>query len=113
MKTILQKNDHAPIPADSDDCRRNRQKRPGEKWRRLATGTHDTRLYHVAANASGGVFWQAECRLNDKWIWNRFASELHARAWLWMAIQPPTELSAVELEEVNRPCSTPGFAIDE
>jgi len=120
MRTNLRKDRHATIPADpaaenedSDDHRRNGQKRPGEQWRRLATGMHDTRLYHVAANLSGGVFWQAEVRLNDKWVWNRFASELHARAWLWMATQPPTELSAVEREEVNRPCSTPCFAMDE
>jgi hypothetical protein len=81
-----------------------------ERWRRLATGLRGARLFRVTLPSAGQVFWEAECKLNGAGVSRRFASELHARAWLSVATQPRMTLSTVEKQELNRPCSSSCFA---
>lgn len=81
-----------------------------ERWRRLATGLRGVRLFRVTLPSVGQVFWEAECTLNGAGVNRRFASELHARAWLSVATQPHMTLSSVEKQEMNRPCSSSCFA---
>lgn len=81
-----------------------------ERWRRLATGLRGVRLFRVTLPSEGQVFWEAECTLNGAGVNRRFASELHARAWLSVATQPRMTLSSVEKQEMNRPCSSSCFA---
>jgi hypothetical protein len=81
-----------------------------ERWRRLATGLRGVRLFRVTLPSAGRVFWEAECTLNGAGVNRRFASELHARAWLSVAAQPRMTLSTVEQQELNRPCSSSCFA---
>lgn len=81
-----------------------------ERWRRLATGLRGVRLFRVTLPSVGQVFWEAECTLNGAGVSRRFASELHARAWLSVATQSRMMLSSVEKQELNRPCSTSCFA---
>ncbi len=81
-----------------------------ERWRRLATGLRGVRLFRVTLPSAGQVFWEAECTLNGAGVSRRFASELHARAWLSVATQSRMTLSSVEKQEVNRPCSASCFA---
>lgn len=80
-----------------------------ERWRRLATGLRGVRLFHVTLPVGGGFFWEAECTLNGAWVCRRFASELHARAWLSVATQPVRASSSVERQELDRPCSSSCF----
>lgn len=80
-----------------------------ERWRRLATGLRGVRLFRIAANGDNFV-WQAECKLGAEWVVHRFASELHARAWLSVVSQSRMKLSSIEKLEVNRPCSSSCFA---
>jgi alpha-amylase/alpha-mannosidase (GH57 family) len=81
-----------------------------ERWRRLATGLRGVRLFKVTLPEAGTVFWEAECTLNGTGVCRRFASELHARAWLSVATQSRMSLSSVEKQELHRPCSTSCFA---
>lgn len=81
-----------------------------ERWRRLATGLRGVRLFQITAAAGNKLFWQAECMLQGGWVCRRFASELHARAWLSVANQPRASVSSVEREELSRPFSGSCFA---
>ena len=81
-----------------------------ERWRRLATGLRGARLFKVTLPVAGQVFWEAECTLNGADVSRRFASELHARAWLSVATQSRISVSSVERQELDRPCSTSCFA---
>ena len=81
-----------------------------ERWHRLATGLRGVRLFRVTLPSVGQVFWEAECTLNGGGVSRRFASELHARAWLSVATQPRMMLSSVEKQEISRPCSASCFA---
>ncbi|HEY4247023.1 MAG TPA: hypothetical protein VGM64_09220 [Lacunisphaera sp.] len=81
-----------------------------ERWCRLATGLRGVRLFRVTLPSAGQIFWEAECTLNGGDVARRFASELHARAWLSVATQPRMTLSSVEKEELHRPCSSSCFA---
>ena len=81
-----------------------------ERWRRLATGVRGVRLFKVTLPMAGRVFWEAECTLNGAGVSRRFASELHARAWLSVATQSRISVSSVERQELDRPCSTSCFA---
>ena len=81
-----------------------------ERWRRLSTGLRGVRLFKVTLPEAGRVFWEAECILNGAGVCRRFASELHARAWLSVATQSRISLSSVEKQELHRPCSTSCFA---
>ena len=81
-----------------------------ERWRRLATGLRGVRLFRVTLAVGGKVFWAVECTLNGGWVCRRFASELHARAWLSVATQTRVVMSSVERQELDRPCSTSCFS---
>ena len=87
-----------------------RRRNPLERWRRLASGLRGVRLFHVTLAASGKYFWETECVLNGRLVCRRFASELHARAWLSVATQPLAATSSVERDELDRPCSASCFA---
>lgn len=97
-----------PMQPDSDAIKR--RSRLLERWRRLATGLRGVRLFQVTLPAAGQVFWEAECTLNGAGVSRRFASELHARAWLSVATQSRMSFSSVEKQELHRPCSTSCFA---
>ena len=88
----------------------NRRQRLLEHWRRLATGLRGVRLFRITVVTDGKIFWEAGCKLNRDWVSRRFASELHARAWLSVAAQSHVALSSVEVQELKRPCSTSCFA---
>jgi hypothetical protein len=109
MKKPRSEKKEAPSRVAATGPVRTKRSRLLERWRRLATGLRGVRLFHVTV-AVGGVFWEAECRLNGKWVCRRFASELHARAWLSVATQSSVSLSSVEQKEVERPCSSSCFA---
>ena len=64
-----------------------------ERWRRLATGLRGVRLFQVTLAVGGKVFWAVECTLNGVAVCRRFASELHARAWLSVATQTSAAMS--------------------
>ncbi|MEO6996248.1 MAG: hypothetical protein ABI273_21775 [Lacunisphaera sp.] len=81
-----------------------------ERWRRLATGLRGVRLFRVTLPSVGQVFWEAECTLSGAGVSRRFASELHARAWLSVANQSHMAMSSVEKQELDRPCSSSCFA---
>jgi len=97
-------------PVQPDQRSLKRRSRLLERWRRLATGLRGVRLFQVTHPAGGQVFWEAECTLNGTGVSRRFASELHARAWLSIATQSRMSLSSVEKQEMHRPCSTSCFA---
>jgi hypothetical protein len=84
--------------------------RPLEHWRKLASGHRGVRLYHVTVPAGGVPRWETELTLNGRQVHRRFASELHARAWLSVATQHDLAVSSVEREELNRPVSASCFA---
>lgn len=100
-----------PIQTEPDFSTRQQ---PGrqllERWRRLSTGLRGVRLFKVTLPDKGRIFWEAECTLNGTEVGRRFASELHARAWLSVATQPNRAVSSVERQELDRPCSTSCFS---
>ena len=98
-----------PLQIDNDSVLQRRQQLL-ERWRRLATGLRGVRLFKVTLPSAGRVFWEAECTLNGADVCRRFASELHARAWLSVATQSRMTLSSVEKQELDRPCSTSCFS---
>jgi len=100
----------AATPVKIDQRSLKRRSRLLERWRRLSTGLRGVRLFQVTLPAAGQVFWEAECTLNGAGVSRRFASELHARAWLSVATQSRMALSSVEKQELHRPCSTSCFA---
>jgi hypothetical protein len=83
---------------------------PFEHWRRLASGQRGVRLYHVTLPASGMVCWETELTLNGRLVHRRFASELHARAWISVATEAKMAVSSVERDELSRPVSASCFA---
>ena len=98
-----------PTQFESGSTHQTRQ-RMLERWRRLATGLRGARLFKVTLPTAGQIFWEAECTLNGTDVSRRFASELHARAWLSVATQSRISVSSVEKQELDRPCSTSCFA---
>lgn len=74
-----------------------------ERWRSLPTGLRGTRLYRVTQTGGGGVYWEAVVTLQDKPAQRRFASELHARAWLTLATERRPSALPFDLEELNGP----------
>lgn len=99
----------SPFSAEKIPAEFSRSPHLVERWRRLATGLRGVRLFRIAAMGDHFV-WQAECKLGGEWVVHRFASELHARAWLSVVSQSRMRLSSVEKQEVNRPCSSSCFA---
>src|SRR4051812_43277142 len=118
MKNQNMANGGTPVSATTDSSATiqrdpsslKRRSRLFERWRRLATGLRGVRLFQVTLPAAGQVFWEAECTLNGSGVSRRFASELHARAWLSVATQSRMSLSSVEKQELHRPCSTSCFS---
>jgi len=74
-----------------------------EGWRRLSTGLRGVRLYRVTPVTGGGDYWVAAMTLDGKELERRFASELHARAWLTVRADPRSPVTAVDLEQVHGP----------
>ncbi len=98
------------VPILSGENPAHHHRNPLERWRRIASGFRGVRLFHVTLVASGKYFWETECVLNGRLVCRRFASELHARAWLSVATQSLVALSSVERQELDRPCSSSCFA---
>jgi hypothetical protein len=72
-----------------------------EGWRRLRTGLRDSRLYRVQRPAGAAPYWEAETLLHNGWAYRRFASEIHARAWLYLAADTRLRLEPVGLEQME------------
>ncbi len=62
-----------------------------------------TRLYRVTHPGGGGVYWEATVTLHERLVHRRFASELHARAWLTIATERRPSATPFDLEELNGP----------
>ena len=107
--TPVSAEESSVTPVRVDQSSLKRRSRLLERWRRLATGLRGVRLFQVTLPAAGRVFWEAECTLNGAGVSRRFASELHARAWLSVATQSRMAVSSVEKQELHRPCSTSCF----
>ncbi len=73
--------------------------------RRLATGLRGARLY-VVAPPNGKPYWFVEVLRDGVQLSRRFASELHARAWLTDLLRPCRASSSFDWEELNRPFRT-------
>ena len=74
-----------------------------ECWRSLPTGLRGTRLYRVTLPGGGGVYWTAAATLHGQPAQRRFASELHARAWLTLVTERRPSALPFDLEELNGP----------
>jgi hypothetical protein len=79
-------------------------------WRAIATGLRGTRLYHVTLPGGGGVYWETAVILNEELVHRRFASELHALAWLTLAVEPGPSANPFDLEELNGSYRAAGVA---
>ena len=74
---------------------------PADGWQSLDTGLRGTRLYRVTRAGGGGVYWEAAVILNEELVHRRFASELHARAWLSLATELSPSAIPFDLEEIH------------
>jgi len=74
---------------------------PASGWQSLDTGLRGTRLYRVTPAGGGGVHWAAAVILNGELVHRRFASELHARAWLSLATEQGPSAAPFDLEEIR------------
>ena len=72
-------------------------------WRRLTTGLRGVRLYAVAPPLGGTRYWFAEVIRDGAQLSRRFASEIHARAWLIELVTPNRTASSFDWEELNKP----------
>jgi hypothetical protein len=61
-----------------------------EGRRQLPTDMPNSRLYLIKKPDGAVSHWEAETLLNSGLVHRRFASELHARAWLYLASGPQT-----------------------
>jgi hypothetical protein len=77
-------------------------------WRRLATGLRGVRLYAIKPSG-GDAYWFAEVMRDGGPVSRRFASELHARAWLLELVRPVDTSFSVDWEELNGPLRTSGM----
>ena len=71
-----------------------------EGWRRLSTGIRGAHLY-VVTLPTGGAYWLADVIRNGARLSRRFASELHARAWMLEALNSHFASSSFDWEELN------------
>jgi hypothetical protein len=71
-------------------------------WRKLSTGLRGARLYLITL-PDGGAYWQVEVMCNGAQLSRRFASELHARAWLIELVLPGLTPASFDREEMNEP----------
>ena len=67
----------------------------------IESGVRDARLFRVARADGLGFYWETEMTLGAKSANRRFASELHARAWLASSGHPFPEPCSFDLEELN------------
>ena len=72
-------------------------------WRRLTTGLRGVRLYAVAPSLGSGAYWFAEVIRDGAQMSRRFASEIHARAWVLELVAPDRTASSLDWEELNHP----------
>jgi hypothetical protein len=97
----------SPAPPDGSPVvnrrpeRRARRSLP-EGWRKLSTGLRGAWLYVVTLH-NGGAYWLVEVMHDGAELRRRFASELHARAWLKDLIGPATTPASFDWEEMNAP----------
>lgn len=70
-------------------------------WRRLPTGVRGTRLYRVMP-PGGTLHWAVGITMHGEPVLRRFASELHARAWLSIASVPPFPVRSMDLKLLNQ-----------
>jgi hypothetical protein len=77
--------------------------------RPIDSGIRGARLYRVTRPDGRGSYWETEVTLGAEPVRRRFASELHARAWLAGADDPPPMPSALDLEELNGRFRSPCF----
>jgi hypothetical protein len=70
-------------------------------WRRLSTGVRGTRLYRVEP-PGGTLHWAVGITMHGEPVLRRFASELHARAWLSIASEPPFPVRSTDLKLLNQ-----------
>ena len=71
-----------------------------EGWLSLATVRRDTRLYRVTRR-DGGIHWEAAAVFNEAVEHRRFASELHALAWLSAVDEPHFSQNPFDPEELK------------
>lgn len=116
MKNYREKEHPHPRPiAPPPETLPGSEAKPGapplpEGWRSIPTGVRGTRLYHVTLPGGGGVYWETAVILNDELVHRRFASELHALAWLTLAVEPGRSAIPFDLEEFNGPYRAAGVA---
>jgi hypothetical protein len=67
----------------------------------IESGVRGARLFRVGRPEGGGPYWETEMTIGDKSVRRRFASELHARAWLAAADNAAPEPATFDLEELN------------
>ena len=72
-------------------------------WRRLATGLRGVRLYAIAPPLGGAAYWFVEVMRDGAQLNRRFASEIHARAWLIELLAPDRKTQSFDWEELNNP----------
>jgi hypothetical protein len=91
----------APRPATADSIQPRRAALPSG-WRKLSTGFRGAHLYLVKRH-DGVTFWLVEVLRTSERLSQRFASELHARAWLKDLLRPGLTPASFDWEEMNVP----------
>ncbi|HWA09072.1 MAG TPA: hypothetical protein VG838_06355 [Opitutaceae bacterium] len=69
--------------------------------RRLPTGLRGCRLYEMTRPDGSTLCWEAEMSLNGSPVRRRFASELHARAWLRLEAASQANPASIDVEEIR------------
>lgn len=72
------------------------------------TGLPGTWLYRVYLPGRALAYWEATMDLDGKVLRRRFASEMHARAWLTITTEPRQSTPPLDLEEFHGPIRTAG-----
>jgi hypothetical protein len=67
----------------------------------MESGVRGAQLFRVTRPEGLGCYWETEMTLGSNSINRRFASELHARAWLASSDYLPSESSSLDIEELN------------
>jgi hypothetical protein len=73
----------------------------GDSRQLIESGVRGARLFRVARADGLGWYWEVELKFGAKESDRRFASELHARAWLASWGNVLLEPRSVDLEELN------------
>jgi hypothetical protein len=80
-----------------------------ETRQEVGSGIRGALLYRVNRPEGGGAYWETVMTLGAKSVCRRFASELHARAWLAAADHPVPDPATFDLEELNGRFRSPSF----